>query len=32
VAAQVNTSPLIAGDVGKFQPWRAPGASKIQDP
>eukprot|EP01052_Picozoa_sp_SAG31_P055636 SAG31_NODE_15473_length_753_cov_1.145260_3_plen_132_part_01 len=31
-ATAVNVNPLIDGDWGKFQPWRAPGASKIQDP
>eukprot|EP01047_Picozoa_sp_COSAG01_P033876 COSAG01_NODE_2514_length_7530_cov_192.547302_4_plen_242_part_00 len=31
-ATDVNVNPLIEGDWGKFQPWRAPGASKILDP
>jgi len=30
-ATDVNVNPLI-GDWGRFAPWRAPGASKIQDP
>ena len=30
-ATAVNTNPLL-GDWGRFQPWRAPGASNIGDP